>query len=135
MIEENYYDVLGVSKRASEEEIKKVYRQLSKKYHPDMNQGEGEEKGKSLEKFLKIKKAYEVLGDKAKRGEYDKRFASSKQREKTGTRKEKSFDFSHMEENFQEFFGFCPKGERKERQKTNPLDVQDLFERYMGIKK
>ena len=56
MIEENYYDVLGVSKRASEEEIKKVYRQLSKKYHPDMNQGEGEEKGKSLEKFLKIKK-------------------------------------------------------------------------------
>ena len=85
--------------------------------------------------FLKIKKAYEVLGDKAKREEYDKRFASSKQREKTGTRKEKSFDFSHMEENFQEFFGFCPKGERKERQKTNPLDVQDLFERYMGIKK
>lgn len=63
----DYYEVLGVSKSASEEEIKKAYRQLAKKYHPDMNQGD-----KSAEaKFKELNEAYEVLSDKDKKARYD----------------------------------------------------------------
>lgn len=63
----DYYEVLGVNKSASEEEIKKAYRQLAKKYHPDMNQGD-----KSMEaKFKELNEAYEVLSDKDKKARYD----------------------------------------------------------------
>ena len=63
----NYYDVLGVDKKASQEDIKKSYRKLAKKHHPDANQG----KKQSEEKFKEISEAYEVLGDVEKRKQYD----------------------------------------------------------------
>lgn len=62
----NYYDVLGVSKDASSEEIKSAYKQLAKKYHPDLNHEEG-----AADKFKEINEAYEVLGDETKRKNYD----------------------------------------------------------------
>jgi len=63
----DYYEVLGVNKSSSEEEIKKAYRQLAKKYHPDMNQGD-----KSAEaKFKELNEAYEILSDKDKKSRYD----------------------------------------------------------------
>lgn len=67
MYGEDYYKVLGVSKDASQDEIKKVYRQLSREYHPDVNKGD---KAKE-EKFKKISEAYSILGDAKKRKEYD----------------------------------------------------------------
>ena len=63
----NYYDILGVSKNATADEIKKAYRTLAFKYHPDRNQGNPE----AEEKFKQISAAYDVLGDEAKRRQYD----------------------------------------------------------------
>ncbi len=68
MAEKDYYEILGVKKTASEEEIKKAYRNLAKKYHPDKNKGNKEAENK----FKQISEAYAVLSDKEKREQYDR---------------------------------------------------------------
>ena len=69
MAKRDFYEVLGVPKNASDEDIKKAYRKLAMKYHPDRNQGEA---GKaSEEKFKEAAEAYEVLSDSSKRQRYD----------------------------------------------------------------
>lgn len=64
----DYYQVLGVDKDASKQEIKKAFRQLALRYHPDRNPDDPK---KAEEKFKKINKAYEVLGDGVRRIKYD----------------------------------------------------------------
>lgn len=63
----DYYEVLGVSKGATDDEIKKAYRKLARKYHPDLNKDNPE----AAEKFKEIGEAYEILSDKDKRARYD----------------------------------------------------------------
>jgi molecular chaperone DnaJ len=69
MAKRDFYEVLGVPKNASDDEIKKAYRKLAMKYHPDRNQGETA--AAAEEKFKEAKEAYEVLSDAQKRAAYD----------------------------------------------------------------
>jgi molecular chaperone DnaJ len=69
MAKRDFYEILGVPKNASEDEIKKAYRKLAMKHHPDRNQGESS-KG-AEEKFKEAKEAYEMLSDAQKRAAYD----------------------------------------------------------------
>ena len=64
----DYYEILGVQKNSSEDEIKQAYRKLALKYHPDKNKGNAE----AEEKFKEATEAYEILRDPKKRAQYDK---------------------------------------------------------------
>ena len=64
MQKKDYYEILGVSRDATQEEIKKAYRKLARKYHPDVNQDDPE----AEEKFKEVKEAYDILSDEQKAG-------------------------------------------------------------------
>ena len=69
MAKRDFYEVLGVAKNASEEEIKKAYRKLAMKFHPDRHQGDEAKEAEG--KFKEVKEAYEMLSDAQKRAAYD----------------------------------------------------------------
>jgi curved DNA-binding protein len=76
----DYYKILGVDRNANQEEIKRAYRQLALKYHPDKNPGDK----RSEERFKEINEAYDVLGDSVKRSKYDQLGSSYRAWERTG---------------------------------------------------
>jgi len=92
MSETDYYKILGVSKNASDEQIKKAYRKLAMKYHPDHAKGNKT----AEEKFKKISEAYAVLSDKKKRSQYDTFGSTGFQQRYSQEDIFKGFDFSDI---------------------------------------
>src|SRR6185436_5813248 len=113
----NYYDILGIQKGATEEEIKSAFRKLAHKYHPD-------KKGGDEKKFKEVSEAYAVLSDKKRRAEYDtygRTFAGGgPQQGGFG-----GFDFS----NFQGFQGF---GGQAGQGQAFEFDLGDVFGEFFG---
>lgn len=96
MSKRDYYEVLGIDRNATKEEIKKAYRRLARKYHPDVSKEPNAE-----EKFKEVKEAYEVLSDDQKRAQYDQFGHAGAQ----GTHGFGGADFSGFGDIFDMFFG------------------------------
>lgn len=117
----DYYEVLGVAKGASPEEIKKSYRQLARKYHPDVNKEPDAE-----DKFKEINEAYEILSDDQKRGMYD-RFGHAGVGGAGGFGGFQDFGgFRDPFEIFEEVFGGLGGFSRSRRQRGGPRRGADL---------
>lgn len=136
----DYYNILGVSEQAEEEQIKQAYRRLAKKYHPDLNPNDSE----AEEKFKNVVEAYETLGDTDKRKEYDlkkTKTGDGRKRESTASAKSPDKNMADFTKDMERYFGFSFAGGQTEKQKTgadgkkrNPLDVTEMFEAFMKVK-
>jgi len=96
MADKDYYKILGVSKDASKEEIKKAFKQLARKYHPDVNQGNKE----SEEKFKEINEAFQVLGNPNKKQQYDQYGSSAFSQEDLRGFRDFHFNFEDLFSDF-----------------------------------
>ena len=138
MNKKDYYEVLGVSKTATDAEIKSAFRKLAKKYHPDVSKEENAE-----EKFKEAQEAYAVLSDPNKRKQYDQFGHSAFTNAGGGFSGFEGFDFGNMSDIFEEIlggFGFSSNGRRSANHATRGNDILyhitiDFEEAAYGCKK
>jgi molecular chaperone DnaJ len=117
MAKRDYYEVLGVAKNASPDELKSAFRNLARQYHPDVNKSEDAE-----ERFKEINEAYAVLSDSEKRAAYD-RYGHAGLNGMGGMPDFSSMDFSDI---FEELFGFGMGGMGGRRSRNSPRRGADL---------
>ncbi|MEM4240318.1 MAG: molecular chaperone DnaJ [Candidatus Woesearchaeota archaeon] len=112
----DYYSILGVSRNATTEEIKKAYKELAKKYHPDLNKSKD-----AAEKFKEINEAAAVLGDAERRRQYDQFGTTDFSKDFGGFdfREFRGFDFDDLFDSF--FSGFGMGGRRETRRRGDDL--------------
>jgi len=138
MTENNYYDVLGVSKNASQDEIKKAYRRMARQYHPDVNKDDPQAEAK----FKAANEAHEVLSDTEKRAQYDRFGSQWKQAQDSGfnwgaqggdggytyytqtANPEDVFGGSGFEDIFGSFFGRDPRGNTYQSRAQAGQDIE-----------
>jgi molecular chaperone DnaJ len=119
MAEKDYYEILGVKKTATEAELKKAYRDLAKKFHPDKNKGNKEAENR----FKEISEAYAVLSDKEKREQYDR--LGREAFGPGGANPFQGFDFS-------EFMGGGRGRKAGGARRSGPIDFTDIFGDLFG---
>lgn len=128
----DYYEVLGVPSTASSEEIKKAFRRLAMKYHPDRNKEPGAE-----DRFKEIGEAYEVLANAEKRGAYD-RYGHAGLQEFDSSQPFQGFDFGGVGDIFDAFFNGSGGARRSQAQRGSDLRMEleiDLEEVAFGTEK
>ena len=138
MAKRDYYDVLGVNKSASKEEIKKAYRTTAFKFHPDKNPGDK----KAEEKFKEASEAYGVLSDEQKKSNYDQ-FGHAAFQGGGGQGFGGGFDASSFSDIFEDFFGDFTGGSRGSGRRSSGSRGNDLRydvsisleEAYKGLEK
>ncbi len=119
MSDRDYYEVLGVSRNASADDLKAAFRRLARQYHPDVNSAPDAE-----EKFKEINEAYAILSDDQKRAAYD-RFGHAGVRGPSGS-PDINVDFSNFADIFSDLFGFGGLGRNATRQRNAPRRGADL---------
>ena len=119
MSKKDYYDVLGVAKGAQEDEIKRQYRKLAKKYHPDVNKEPGAE-----DKFKEVQEAYDVLSDVDKRANYDRFGHAGVDGQGFGQGFGDFGGFGDVGDIFEQFFGGF--GGSSSRRSTGPRKGEDI---------
>lgn len=140
---QDFYKILQVRRDASMQEIKKAFRTLAKKYHPDKNPNNP----KAAEIFKTLNDAYMLLSDVQKRKAYDQKlieferqgssdiFQNEKQPVRNNENAHSAFNFFQTNHTFEDFFGFdMEKGQRKDKPKSSvqPMKNKDVFEKFFG---
>ena len=121
LLAKDYYELLGIDKSASEEDIKKAFRKQAIKYHPDKNPGD-----KAAEdKFKEMNEAYQVLSDQEKKSQYDQ-FGTSDFNSQGGSGGFDASNFSGFSDIFGDIFGDIFSGGNGRRQKNGPQRGSDL---------
>lgn len=138
----DYYRILNVNQNATQEEIKKAYRRLSRKYHPD-NAGE-----ETIEQFEKIQEAYAILGNEEKRALYDRQMESDagekdRHHHKQDVKAERqpgqysdlsAFFKGEYKNSFDKFFGINPDQKNEKAADAKHINTDRLFESYFKYK-